>query len=94
MWFDFEPLVNVAFSCGCDCAFEEEFFVDVARIEGDEVLRELCAEVVDLCEDVWHVYDVAHGEGGVNLFHVGPADESEDCADGVCVSSAGHDVEL
>jgi len=45
-------------------SFEEELFVDIAGVEGDEVVGELGAEVVDLGQDVGHVHDVGHGRRG------------------------------
>lgn len=61
---------------GGDGVVEEDFFVDVAWVEGDEVFGEVGAELVDLGEDVGHVDDVGHGEGGVNFAEVGLGDEA------------------
>jgi len=67
-----------AFFGGVECAVEEEFFVDITGIEGDEVFGELGAEGVDLGHHFGHVDDMGHGEGWVDFFHLWSAQELED----------------
>ena len=87
-WFEFlfdaSELVGLvveevlAFFGRVECAVEEEFFIDIAWIEGDEVFGEFGAEGVDLGHHFGHVDDMGHGEGWVDFFHLGSAQELEE----------------
>ncbi len=67
-----------AFFGGVEGTVEEEFFIDISWIEGDEVFGEFGAEVVDLGHHFGHVDDMGHGEGGVDFFHFWSAEELEE----------------
>ena len=92
MRFGFDPIL--AFTRGCERAIEEQLLVDVTWIKGDEVLRELGAEVIDLREDVGHIHDVAHRETRINLAHLRPRDEPRRGLHRVLQSPAREDEEV
>ena len=80
--------------CGLDAAVEEELLVHVTRIEGDEVLGQLGAEVVDLRHHFRHVHHVAHGEAGIDLLHVRARHQAECRLHGVLLAATAQDVEV
>ncbi len=88
---DFDPVLSIA-RC-FDGAVEQEFLIDIAGVEGNEVLGEFRAEVIDLGEHIGHIDDMAHGEGGVDLAHVAARDEAERGFVGVLLPAAAEDVE-
>ncbi len=76
---------------GADGEVGEDFFVDVAGVEGDHFFGDAGAEVVDFAEGVGEVHDVGHGEGGVDGFHVGAEDEAVEGLGGHVEAAAGED---
>ena len=58
------------------------------------MFRDRGSETVNLGEDIGHVFDVAHWEGGVDLAHVRSSDESSARLKRRLVSTAREDVEV
>ncbi len=83
-----------AFGGGFDGVVGEDFFIDVAGVEGDHFFGDLGAEGVDFGESVGQVHDVRHGEAGVDGFHVGAEDEAEEGLGGRRGAATGEAEEL
>ena len=85
---------GVLTALGGGAGFKEEvFFIEVAGVEGDEVVGEGLAEAVDFGEDFGEFHDVGHGEGWVHLFSLRLEHEAVEGFGGGVFEAAGEDEE-